>query len=98
MGMPQIVNANALHASRRRAPIHFVVQKALGKLKDPILLFQTVDQFQIILHLLAQERRHFYDTVTLFRLRGSDDVLAVQTLIGLIDIDRTILEIKIPGS
>ena len=81
MGMPQIMDADTLHACRRRAPIHFVMKKALGELKDPILLFQTVDHFQIILHLLAQEWRHFYDTVTLFRLRGSDDVLAVQTLI-----------------
>jgi hypothetical protein len=77
MAVPEVMNSDPLDPCGLSATIHFVMKIALGNRKDPILLFQSVEHFQIILHLFTEKRRHLDRPVAFLRFRRRDYVLAV---------------------
>ena len=54
-----------------------------------------VEHLDVILDFLGQKLRHGDDSIALFRLRGGNQVLAVQTLIGLVDRHGALLKVKV---
>ena len=68
---------------------------ALGDGEHPVIRPDPVEHLDVILDFLGQELRHGDDPIALFRLRGGNQVLTVQTLIGLVDGHSALLKVKI---
>ena len=97
MAVPEVVDPDPLDLCGSCPAIHFMMKIALGDREDAILLFQPTERFQVILHLVAEKRRHPNRAVAFFRLRRRDNILAVQALIGFVDLHGAFFEIEIAG-
>ena len=95
MAVSDIVHPDPLHPGSPAAPVHLVVEEALGDGEDPVLFLHPVDRSDIILHLLAEEAGHFDGPDALLRLWGRDHVCPVQPLVGLVDGDRAAFEVEV---
>ena len=53
MGMPQVVDTDALHSRRFRAPVHLVMQIALRDREQPIVCLDAILYPNVILNFLC---------------------------------------------
>ena len=95
MGVPQVVDSDALHPGFLGSPVHLVVQVALGHLKDPLVWLDFVEGFQIVSDLVRQKLRHLDDTDALGRFRVGDHIPAFQPLIGFGDGEQPLVQVEI---
>ena len=93
--MTNIVDSDALDPGLFRAPVHLPVEITLGDGEHPVIRPDAVKHFDVILDFLSQKLRHGDDPIALFRLGGGNQVLAVQTLIGLVDRHGALLKVKV---
>lgn len=98
MRMPQIVYADSLDTCRLAAPVHFVMQIVLGNLEYPVILLDAIKGTDAGVHFFCQKFRHDNGSDTLWRFRVGDHIFLLDTLIGLVDSDSMVREIKVPGS
>ena len=89
------MDPDTLHAGLLGSDLHIPLQLALGHGEDPLVGLEVVEGLEVILHLLAQERRHLHGAVALRRLGRGDDVTSVDALIGLVDPHRAALEVEV---
>ena len=68
---------------------------ALGNSEHSVVWPDSVEHLDVILDFFGQKLRHGNDPIALFRLWGSNQVLAVQPLIGFVDGNGTLLEVKV---
>ena len=95
VAVTQIVNADSFQACRFHTPVHLMVQIALGYGENSLVWLLVVQHTEILLHLLAKKIRHFNGTVAFLGFRLCDDVLSLDTLIGLVDAELAVLEIEV---
>jgi hypothetical protein len=95
MGVPQVVDSDALHPGFLGSPVHLVVQVALGHLKDPLVWLNFVEGFQVIPDLVRQKLRHLDDPDALGRFRVSDYIPAFQPLIGFGDGEQPLVQVEV---
>ena len=93
--MPDVVDSDALDPGLFRTPLYLPVEIALSDSKHPIMRPNAVEHFEIVLDFICQKLRHGDDAVALFRLGGSNQVLAIQPLVRLVDRYGALLEVKI---
>ena len=93
--MTNIVDSNAWHTGFFGSPVHLAVEIALGDGEHPVIRPDPVEHLDVILDFLGQKLRHGDDPIALFRLRGGNQVLAVQPLIGLVDGHGALLKVKV---
>ena len=67
----------------------------LGQREDAAVRFQSVKLLEIVLHLVTEEVRHLDYAIAFLRFRSSNNVLALQALIGFIDAERFLLKIEV---
>ena len=72
-----------------------MVEIAFRDGENALLLLDTVEHPQVILHLVTEEVGHFNGAVAFLRLWRGNDVLAVEPLIGLADFHRPGLKVKV---
>ena len=77
------------------SPVHLPVEITLGDGEHPVIRPDAIKHFDVILDFLSQKLRHGDDPIALFRLGGGNQVLAVQTLIGLVDRHGALLKVKV---
>ena len=95
MGVPQVVDSDALHPGFLGSPVHLVVQVALGHLKDPLVWLDFVEGFQIVSDLVRQKLRHLDDPDTLGCFRVGDHIPAFQPLIGFGDGEQPLVQVEV---
>lgn len=79
-----IMHPDALYPRCLAAILHFVIQKALGVGKEPVVLLQPVAMGHILLQTGAKTVGNGDGAVALGRFRRGDDVLSAETLIALV--------------
>ena len=97
VAMPEVMNSYPFHACRFSPLVHLPMKGILRQRENPIRVFNAVELAQIIPNLFGQEPRHPNRPIALLGLRGRDTILTVDSLIGFIDGDRSLLQIKIRG-
>ena len=95
MGVPQVVDSDALHPGFLGSPVHLVVQVALGHLKDPLVWLDFVEGFQVIPDLVRQKLWHLDDPDALGRFRVSDHIPTFQPLIGFGDGEQPLVQVEV---
>ena len=95
MGVPQVVDSDALHPGFLGSPVHLVVQVALGHLKDPLVWLDFVEGFQIVSDLVRQKLRHLDDPDALGCFRVGDHIPAFQPLIGFGDGEQPLVQVEV---
>lgn len=93
--MPEVVDSDTLDPCRLRPSVHLMVEIAFRDGENALLLLDTVEHPQVILHLVTEEVGHFNGAVAFLRLWRGNDVLAVEPLIGLADFHRPGLKVKV---
>ena len=68
---------------------------ALGDGEHPVIRPDPVEHLDVILDFLGQELWHGDDPIALFRFGGGNQILTVQPLVGFIDGNGALLEVKV---
>ena len=89
------MDSDTRHPSFLGSPIHLPVEITLGDGEHPVIRPDSVEHLDVILDFFGQKLRHGNDPIALFRLGGSNQILAIQPLIGFIDGNGTLLKIKV---
>ena len=97
MGVPDVVNANLLHAGKLTAALHLVGQVMLRVGKQPVVGLQAIALCDVVLEAILQPLRNRDDTVAPGRFGRGDDVPAADPLVALVDRDRGLLEVDVRG-
>lgn len=84
MAVSNVMHPYPLHARCLAAILHFVIQKALGIGKEPVVLLQPVAMGHMLLQTGAESVRNGEGAVAFGRFRRGDDVLSAETLIALV--------------
>lgn len=95
MGVPQVVDSDALHPGFLGSPVHLVVQVALGHFKDSLIRLDFVEGFQIVHDFVRQKLRHLDDPDALGRFRVGDHIPAFQPLIGFGDGEQPLVQVEV---
>ena len=84
-----------LHARSLAAILHFVIQKALGVGKQPIIILQSVAMGHILLQTVAKTVGN-RDSTDAFRcFRSGDNILFAEALIALVHRQGLLLEVDV---
>ena len=75
--MTNIVDSDARHPGFFGSPVHLPVEITLGDGEHPVIRPDPVEHLDVILDFLSQELWHGDDPITLFRLGGGNQILAV---------------------
>lgn len=95
MAVSQIVDSDALYPCGIGPSVHFMMKVALGYHEHTVMFSDTVELTDEVLHLLRKKIRHLHNTVALGGFRIGDNILPLDTLIGLCDRDRLLLKVEI---
>ena len=71
---------------------------ALGYHEHTVMFSDTVKLTDEVLHLLRKKNRHLHNTVALGGFRIGDNILSLDTLVGLCDKYRLLLKVEIGRS
>ena len=83
--MTDVVNPDTLNACFLCASVHLTVEIALCDSEHPVIWLNAIKLFQIVLHFICEELRHFYDAVAFLGFGRCDQILSIQALIGFCD-------------
>ena len=83
--MANVMNPNTFNACFLCASVHLTVEIALCDSEHPVIWLNAIKLFQIVLHFICEELRHFYDAVAFLSFGRCDQILPIQTLIGFCD-------------
>lgn len=95
--MTDVVNPDTLNACFFCTSVHLTVKIALCNREHPVIWLNAIKLFQIVLHFLCEELRHFYDAVAFLGFGRCDQILPIQALIGFCDLHGAFFKIKICG-
>lgn len=93
--MTNIMDSDARYPGFFGSPVHFSVEIALSDGEHPVIRPDAVEHLDVILDFLGQKLRHGDDPITLFRLGGGNQILAVQPLVGFVDGNGALLKVKV---
>lgn len=96
VAVAQVVDADALDAGGPAAPLYLVVEKRLRHLEDALVRGADVVG-KMLFNLVDKEVRQLHHARRLWRFRASDDVLAVDALVGLGYGKLVLAEVEIRG-
>ena len=83
--MANVMNPNTFNACFLCTPVHLTVKIALCDSEHPVIWLNAIELFQIVLHFICEELRHFYDAVAFLGFGRCDQILPIQALIGFCD-------------
>ena len=89
------MHPHTLHSCLFASPVHLMVQIAFGNMKQSGIIGKTVKHSKIIFHLVTEKLRQIYHTIAFLCFRGSDDILAIDALVGFADCQLTLYKVKI---
>ena len=95
MAMSQIVYTNPFHPCLLAATVHFPMEIAFADGEHSAIRLHPVELLEVVLEFITQELRHLDYPVALGRFGGGNDILLVESLIGLIDGEGAFLEVKV---
>ena len=95
VAVSNVMHPYPLHARSLAAVLHFVVQKALGVGKEPVVLLQPVAMGHILLQTVAKAVGN-RDSTDAFRcFRSGDNILFAEALIALVHRQGLLLEVDV---
>ena len=95
MAVSNVMHPDALYPRCLAAILHFVIQKALGVGKQPIILLQPVAMGHILLQTGAKTVGNGDGAVALGRFRCGDNILFAEALIALVHRQGLLLEVDV---
>lgn len=96
MGVPEIVEPDALHPGGLRCLQHLPAEVMLREWEQPVIRSDVVERCHVLQQLCRQLRGHRNHPAALWRLRLRDDLLAVDALEGLRDGQRPGVQVQVP--
>ena len=90
MAVSQIVDSNDLDTRRLAPELHAALQGVLGQGEDAAVRFQSVKLLKIVLHLVTEKVWNWNLSFTLSRFGSCDDILALKSLVSLVDINKLV--------
>lgn len=95
MAVPEVVDADPLHAALGASSLHLVAEEVLGCREYPVMRSEVVPQLQELPHLLVEELRHGYLPDGFRGLRIGDGVDAPEALVGLRDAEFGVVQVEV---
>src|SRR5699024_1025687 len=90
-----IVDSDTRYSRFFGSTVHLPVEITLGDGEHPVIRPDAVKHFDVILDFLSQKLRHGDDPIARFGLGGGNQVLAVQSLVRLVDSNGALLKVKV---
>ena len=93
--MSEVMDSDTLHTSLFRPSVHLMVEIAFCNGENAVFLLDPVEHSQVVPHFVTEEIGHFNGTIAFLGFRSGNHILAVEPLIGLVDLHRPGLKVEV---